>query len=141
MFTAWPNSKLIIAFFLLIGTGSHTLCTCVRRSYFLRNWSRLYLIFNKKSQTFTGYSRKLGQHSKYMHLKSSQYGSQTFPLQTQINFKRSIFKTFLLIFQIFHLDLIYNVYIYMMYIISLHVKYQSINADLQITFMKNKNFK
>lgn len=28
-----------------------------------------------------------------------------------------------------------------MYIISLHVKYQSINADLQITFMKNKNFK
>lgn len=28
-----------------------------------------------------------------------------------------------------------------MSIISLHVKYQSINADLQITFMKNKNFK
>lgn len=136
MFTAWPNSKLIIAFFLLIGTGWHTLCTCVRRSYFLRNWSRLYLIFNKKSQTFTGYSRNLGQHSKYMHLKSSQYGSQTFPLQTQIHFK-----TFLLIFQIFHLDLIYNGYIYKMYIISLHVKYQSINADLQIIFMKNKNFK
>lgn len=49
--------------------------------------------------------------SMYMHLKSSQYGSQTFPLQTQIHFKRSIFKTFLLIFQIFHLDLIYNGYI------------------------------
>lgn len=140
MFTAWPNSKLIIAFFLLIGTGSHTLCTCIRRSYFLRNWSRLYLIFNKNHKHLLGTAGNWDSIVSICILKVVSMVHKHFHFKLKYISKDRFSKPFYWFSRSF-ISIKFIMAIYKMYIISLHVKYQSINADLQITFMKNKNFK